>query len=512
MDNTNLVKKPLNIVWLKRDLRSQDHASFEAAENSQIPYLSIFIFEPSIISYADTSLRHLQFQYHSLLELNVEFKNNNKCIFLFQAEAIDVFNLLHQQFDIQNVFSYQESGIQLTYERDILLNQFFKNNSIDWIQYQRDGIIRKLKNRNDWDKKWFETMHQPMIQNNYKYQAAITFQNPYEIQKDFVEQLTVYPMQMQPAGEKYAYQYLQSFLQTRGYNYSKHISKPLLSRTSCTRISPYLAWGNLSIRQVYQHTLVATKDIKFKRPFQNFLSRLHWHCHFIQKFEMECRYEKECINRGYEFIEREEQNDLIDAWKNGNTGVPLVDACMKCLHTTGWINFRMRALIVSFLTHHLFQDWRKGVYFLAQQFLDYEPGIHYPQFQMQAGTTGINMIRVYNPIKNSLEHDEQALFIKKWLPQLANLPLSFIHQPWLMTSMDERLYNFKLGLDYPKPIIDLENDLRTNTDKLWAMRKNETVIAENKRMIATHTRKTSKSLSPKKKTKAVQNKNIQTLF
>ena len=292
MDNSDSVKKQLNIVWLKRDLRSQDHACFAAAENSQVPYLSIFIFEPSIISYADTSLRHLQFQYHSLLELNVEFKNNNKSIILFHAEAMDVFNFLHQKFDIQKVFSYQESGIQLTYQRDILLTQVFKNNLIDWIEFQRDGIIRKLKNRYDWDKKWFETMHQPMIQNSYQYQAAIVFQNPYELQKDFLQKLLGYPTQMQPAGEKYGHQYLQSFLRTRGYNYSKHISKPLLSRTSCARISPYLSWGNLSIRQVYQYTLVATKDIKLKRSFQNFLSRLHWHCHFIQKFEMECRYEK----------------------------------------------------------------------------------------------------------------------------------------------------------------------------------------------------------------------------
>jgi deoxyribodipyrimidine photo-lyase len=267
MDKADSVKKQLNIVWLKRDLRSQDHASFQAAENSQVPYLSIFIFEPSIISYPDTSLRHLQFQYHSLLEMNIEFIEKNKKVILFHAEAMEVFRFLHQQFDIKNIFSYQESGIQLTYDRDILLTQFFKNNSITWIEFQRDGIIRKLKNRSDWDKKWFETMHQPMIHNTYQCQAAIIFQNPYEIQKDFLQKLIEYPTQMQPAGEKYGLQYLQSFLQSRGYNYSKHISKPLLSRTSCARISPYLAWGNLSIRQVYQHTLVATKDIKLKRPF-----------------------------------------------------------------------------------------------------------------------------------------------------------------------------------------------------------------------------------------------------
>jgi deoxyribodipyrimidine photo-lyase len=130
--------------------------------------------------------------------MNIEFIEKNKKVILFHAEAMEVFRFLHQQFDIKNIFSYQESGIQLTYDRDILLTQFFKNNSITWIEFQRDGIIRKLKNRSDWDKKWFETMHQPMIHNTYQCQAAIIFQNPYEIQKDFLQKLIEYPTQMQP--------------------------------------------------------------------------------------------------------------------------------------------------------------------------------------------------------------------------------------------------------------------------------------------------------------------------
>ena len=480
-------KQAINIVWLKRDLRSSDHAAFAAAESDQLPYLTIFLLEPSIISYPDTSLRHLQFQYQSVQQLNHKFTPLNKAIWICYAEATEVFNWLCQQYQVKHVFSYQESGIQLTYTRDKAVAKLLQSHQVNWVQFQRDGIVRGIKDRSNWDKMWYTVMSEPCIKNTYTTQY-FTATNPFVVPPHLHALWSEVNPQLQPAGDVYAYKYLQSFLCTRGANYSYHISKPELSRLSCSRLSPYLAWGNISIKQVYQITSVHLRTSSSKKAFLNFLSRIKWHCHFIQKFEQDCTYETHYLNKGYEALALSNNLHYLEAWKQGKTGVPLVDACMRCLHQTGWINFRMRALLVSFLTHHLDIDFRLGSHHLAQLFLDYEPGIHYPQLQMHAGTTGVNLLRVYNPVKNALQHDADAVFTKKWVPELAHLPVPLVHHPWLMTPMDNLLYNFELGKHYPAPIVNVEGGAKANVQKIWDLRHTETTQHEMRRIIKSHTR------------------------
>lgn len=482
------IKEQINIVWLKRDLRSQDHHPLFLAEESGLPYLIIFVFEPLMIAYPDTSLRHLQFQYQSIMQLNKKLSEHNREVIIFNTDIVTVLDTIQAQYTIVTIFSYQETGIQLTYDRDQLVKKYCKENQIRWKESQRDGIVRGIKNRVGWDKQWYANMSTPVILNQFKAPSDLSFQNPYPLSNEQLISFNDYPKSYQPPGEDFAFMYLQSFISGRGQNYSRHISKPNESRISCARISPYLSWGNISVKQAYQFINNATKGVKNKSSFANMLTRLKWHCHFIQKFEVDCSYETKCINAGYELLEYSKNIAYINAWKEARTGFPLIDACMKCLQETGWINFRMRAMLVSFFCHHLYQDWRDATYHLAQLFLDYEPGIHFTQFQMQAGTTGINTIRMYNPIKQSLEHDPEGIFIKKWLPELRSLPKELLHEPYKMSLMEQEMLGVIIGKDYPYPIVDIINAGKEARKNIWGHKTHALVRQENKRILLTHCR------------------------
>ena len=499
---------PISVVWFKRDLRLTDHAPLKAAIEKGLPVLMLYVFEPSLMRAPDSEIRHWRFVWQSLMDLENDLVKYESKLCIAVGEVVDVMTQIHTKFNVAHVFAHQEIGVKITFDRDISVAKFCNQHLITFNEFQRDGVQRGLRNRKTWNKDWKDFMSQLTQQPDWSKFIKLEADEIIEFDNRGVvpnEVKTAHPS-FQPGGAKYAKQYLSSFLQGRMFNYMKHISKPQLSRTACSRLSPYLAWGNISMRELI-HAATNEHGKGNKRILSFFIARLHWHCHFIQKFESECRMEYENLNTTFNNIRTAWNEDYFEAWKTGKTGYPLVDACMRCVMATGYVNFRMRSMLVTFLTHNLWLDWQKGAIHLARQFLDYEPGIHYSQFQMQSGTMGVNIIRTYNPLKQSLDHDTNGDFIRQWVPELANVPAPFIHQPWLIPDGLQQQYNCKIGVDYPMPIVDLKSSAQHAATHLWQTKKSLETRQQNQRILEVHThRKTEReklitSRSGKTKTK-----------
>jgi deoxyribodipyrimidine photo-lyase len=141
----------------------------------------------------------------------------------------------------------------------------------------------------------------------------------------------------------------------------------------------------------------------------------------------------------------------------------------------------MRAMVTSFASYHLWLDWRLSGTHLARMFTDYEPGIHWPQIQMQSGTTGINTPRIYNPVKQGLDQDPAGVFTRRWVPELAAVPLPFLQEPWRWP--DARRV---LGDRYPDPIVDVASAARAARDAIWSARRNPGFADQAARIVTRH--------------------------
>lgn len=464
----------LNLVWLKRDLRLLDHEPLQRALEQPGYHALVFCFEEEWLKHPTHSANHSHFVATSLVDMQKRLPKH--ALWIWTGDFLNHLESLVAHYSIK-LFSYQEVGLGWSYQRDQAVLHFCRTHKIDWVEIPYGSIIRGAAHRVGWDDHWKKCMSQPVKNPPLHQLNPLPNPQPAGIPKTHFKVKWEGP----PPGETHALTHLHQIIAKGAKGYARGISHPERSNQTCTRLSAALAYGNLSLRTMVQQLaqLPATFDARAA------MSRLHWREHFIQKFESDCTQEFEPLNPAAKGLDAHFQSDWFTAWTTGQTGFPFVDACMRCLTATGHINFRMRAMLFSFWNHLLNQPWQPAATFLATCFVDFEPGIHYPQIQMQAGITGINTLRIYNPIKQGLDLDPKAEFIGKWLPELNDLPTALKHQPWLRSPMEKTFY----PIQYPEPLVDLDTAYKNAKTRLYTWRSSKEVQLHLPSIVQKHTTK-----------------------
>ncbi len=481
----------VTIVWFKRDLRIHDHRPLALAAGRG-PVLPLYIVEPSILAAADFDPSHWTFIRQSLQALRRDLARLGQPLVVRLGEAVDVLEAFRRQLPLAGMLAHEETGNAISYSRDRDVRRWAKTQGVPFTEIPQFGVVRRLKTRDVWASLWERRMAEPLTPAPAALRPVEGVEpGPIPTHKT-AGLLPNHRQLQQQGGERHASATLESFLYERGTNYTRAMSSPLTAWDECSRISPYLTWGNISMRTVVQRTRARAADLRalapetrgehdglWLRSLSSFEARLHWHCHFMQKLEDEPAIEFEPFVRAYNGMrEPHFRQEWLDAWAAGQTGYPLVDACMRALRTTGWLNFRMRAMLTSFAAYHLFLDWRVFGDILARRWLDNEPGIHIAQSQMQSGTTGINTLRIYSPTKQAQDQDPQGIFIRQWVPELAGVPNSFIHMPWLMNEGVQQQAGCRIGVNYPAPIVRHEDAVKLARARIGAIRNQEATRLE----------------------------------
>lgn len=461
------------VVWFKRDLRLDDHAPLtRAAERG--PVLPLYIIEPDLWRQPDMSGRQFAFLRESLVDLREQLGHIGQPLIIRTSDAVSCLDELHRSYQVDALWSHEETGNGWTFARDRAVAAWCREQQIKWHQIPQFGVIRRLKSRRGWAGRWDRFMSTPMERRPDSLMPLPSIEpGPLPRARDVGVTANLARKRFR-GGRSAGIGDLESFLRDRGEPYQRAMSNPLTAFEGCSRLSAHLAFGTISMRETFQAACRRQDELrampmkqrgKWPGAIRSFLARLHWHCHFIQKLEDEPAIEFRCFHPAYEGL-REHDTEAVERWSTGQTGLPFVDACMRALNAHGWINFRMRAMLVSFASYHLWLPWRSTGEPLARLFTDYEPGIHWSQMQMQSSTTGINLPRIYNPIKQGRDFDSDGTFIRRWVPELSKVPKTYIHEPWLWPDVQTTLSG-----TYPPPMVDERASRKVAQDRIWAVRR-----------------------------------------
>ncbi|GAK31088.1 deoxyribodipyrimidine photolyase [Weissella oryzae SG25] len=449
-----------SVVWFRKDLRLADNKALINASQTTERLLFVFHINPKQLL-DKNSLNQAAF-FKAVSNFREELIKQGITLNILYGDLETSFKKLKAKVAFTDIyFNVAEQGFGK--ERDDTMRQFFIKELDVRVHLTQDGYLHGAqdilkKDGHPYQKftpyfsRWQGKVPQPVI--TYKLSQQQLIKTDYfPMNLPYLEALTKTKnsaIEQLAFGHTQALVRLTDFIQNQLADYVKNREIPYLDASS--HLSRFLRTGEISIREVYQKIA----ELPASESKDAFIRQLAWRDFYNMVAANHPQAKTVSIKARFDQLAWENDADAFSRWKNGTTGFPLIDAAMRELKTTGFMHNRLRMVVASFLTKDLLIDWRFGEQYFQEQLIDYDSANNIGNWQWVA-STGVDSMpyfRIFNPLSQSKKYDAQGIYIKRYVRELNELPVEFIHWPAGMTTAEQKKYNFDLKNDYFLPIID----------------------------------------------------------
>jgi deoxyribodipyrimidine photo-lyase len=404
------VREKVNVFWFRRDLRLDDNAGLYHALKENRPVLPIFIFDRHILDeLEDKNDRRVEFIHMALEDLQQTLLKNNSTLDVRYGYPAVIYKQLVQEYAIEKVFTNHDYEPYVR-ERDSTIADLLKESGISFHGYKDQLIFEKNEVMKDDGKPY--TVFTPYSK---KWKAALNdfYLKSYPTKKylpNFYKQPAAPIPSLESMGFKATGQSFPSKKWKEGFikEYTDQRDIPAVNGTS--RLSVHLRFGTVSIRELTRKAGSLNESFLNELIWRDFYQMILWH--FPQVIQ-------HSFKREYDKIKWRNNEKEFEAWCNGKTGYPIVDAGMRQLNETGFMHNRVRMITASFLTKHLLIDWRWGEAYFAKKLLDYDLAANNGGWQWAAGSgcDAAPYFRIFNPYLQTKKFDPELKYIRKWVPE-----------------------------------------------------------------------------------------------
>ena len=459
----------LKIFWFRKDLRIEDNAGlgfFMDNVSDDAEVLFLYIKNENTFEYFGE--KRVCFLYQALESLKKDLKDNSFNLRIVKGNSTDVFKKILKEAGEVHVFA-NEQPEPYSIKRDKQVRKLIDDNGGEFTLCTDSTIFPLGKILKDDGKPY--VVYTPFMKSFYN---RLTKED-YRKRKVNLKKAKGFKLksftELDPAKEikklkqsdffegsrAEGLKQLKKFWDDKLEHYKSQRDFPAVYGTS--RLSPHFHFGTVGIREAFRtgyNLINKLKSEADKKEAQTWINELIWREFYYNITFHFPEVIKDSFNKQYDNIKWNKSKKDFDAWCEGKTGYPIVDAGMRQLVSEGWMHNRVRMVVSMFLTKDLLIDWRKGERFFANHLVDLDFSSNNGGWQWSA-STGVDAapyFRIFNPILQSKKFDTEGEYIKKYVPELKNVPGKLIHAPWEMSDDEQKEYHVTIGKDYPKPIVD----------------------------------------------------------